>query len=488
MNRAQEIEHFLQYYAQVYSQNPNLEITDDTIYNAMTNYALRNDERENPDIRGYFDHWIKNFKASKNLLVYHDERQRRFLQFHNIKNYDETKYIKIYLNYPKECIYDCTNKIFDFINKNDIKNCSKVADRVRSDSVVLRINSIEEANKVIDFINNDYELSTKARLTSPFAYRHGVCAIAYDDRLSYNSIVSNIITSYLNNCRINNRFNCVSFEDFKFFVNNLYQTQFKDVNGIKNYAYSQELALINRGNRHKGIEDIMLNVEQIYKTFAISLNENSNLNDIMKHINNCKNEYNNDQMKDYYKAVVNNQYYSKPQYNPIDKKSLIDSYIEYNISKYGPVITYDQINRYINGDVAAITRDNNFRSLFSNNINYTDIMNVTNSDIKGYIDLFSNSKGYEKIDQADGFDFSKSRQVLNAYISQHVFWGYSPELIQNNLLLYMNGNKDVLPDNLKNAFLNYVPPGVIIRLTGPDIESYIKSFYQMNTGQAGMSR
>lgn len=488
MNRSQEIEYFLQYYAQIYSQNPDLKITDDTIYSAITMYALTNDEAQNPDIRSYFDYWIKNFKNAKNLLVYHDERQNKFLQFHNIKNYDETKYIKIYLNYPKEYIYECANKIFDFINKNDIENLSKVADSVRSDSIVLRLGKIEDAKRVMNFINNDYELSTKARLTSPFAYRNGVCAVAYDDRLSYNNVVSKIISNYFNNCRINNRLNYVSFEDFKNFVNNLYNNNFKDANGIRNYAYSQELALINRGNRHKGNEDIMLNIEQIYKMFIISLNENSNLNDVIGHIDNCKNEYNNSQMKDYYKAVMNNQYYYKTNNNAINKKSLIDSYIEYNIGKYGPVITYDQINRYINGDVAAITRDNNFRNLFSNNISYSDIIEVTNNDIKGYIDLFSRQKGHDNIDNIDGFDLSKSRQILNAYISQHIFWGYSCEDIINNLLHYMNGDRAVLPENFQSAFLNYVPPGVILRITGPDIQSYIQSFEQMNTGQAGMVR
>ena len=76
--------------------------------------------------------------------------------------------------------------IFDFIERNNMKTGSKVADTIRSDEIVLRMESTDDAEKLIQFINNNPYLKENSRPTNPFLNRAGVVGVGYDDLLSYN--------------------------------------------------------------------------------------------------------------------------------------------------------------------------------------------------------------------------------------------------------------------------------------------------------------
>jgi len=495
MNRFQEIEQFLQYFAMVYSQNPNLEIGRDSIYHSLENYGLTQEEIANPDILYNFGKWIDHFHGSHNLLVYHDIRQKRFLQFHNRKGKEDNKYVKLYLNYSKEDIYEVTNRIFEYIKKKNIQTFSKVADRVRSDSIVLRIGSVEEAKKVMDFVRKDPFISSKAaRPTNPFLFRDGNFGIAYDDSLSFNSTVSTIIANYFQMCREMNRFHCVSFNDFKTFVQNSYNNNFRDVNGIRRFCHSREF--FAGGGSSSNRDEMTVNFEQVYKMLLLSLDERTTTNDIMHQINNFQDKKGNDQMISYFHSVFNNSSIDRNQKvesnvktssSDLTKKSLFDLFIQYNIIKYGPILTRDQLNRYAQGDVNAITRDHDFRESFAEHIEASDIAKIAGPDISSYVSIFGQAAGFEPIDSTKQFDVQKSRNLLNQYIRLN-FLNSSPYDIANRLLLYMNGDKSVIPEQMQREFINNLPPGVIIKITGPDMEAYIAAVAQeYGTGQSRFS-
>ena len=44
--------------------------------------------------------------------------------------------IKIYMSFPKDSIEECVKIIFDSIDKNNMSSHSKIANKIRSDSVV----------------------------------------------------------------------------------------------------------------------------------------------------------------------------------------------------------------------------------------------------------------------------------------------------------------------------------------------------------------
>ena len=195
MNNPVEIDEFLKYYAKIYKQNPGLPILRDTIYHGLMTYGLNEEEKQNKSIKYMFANWMEHYKNT-NLIVYESELQKRFLQFHssNGRNYED--YVKIYVTFAKEDMESCVMHIFDFINQNKFETYSKVSDVIRSDAIVLRMANINDAKKVINFINTNSYLSSKARKTNPFLIKNGVVGLASDRNLSYNSTIAFLITKY----------------------------------------------------------------------------------------------------------------------------------------------------------------------------------------------------------------------------------------------------------------------------------------------------
>lgn len=104
--------------------------------------------------------------------------------------------MKIYLSFSKEDVFECVNMIFDYIDQNELSTLSKVADVRRSDEVVLRMSNVEDAKKLLEFINNNEYLSTRAKPVNPFLIKSGVAGLANDRLLSYNETLSFIIAEY----------------------------------------------------------------------------------------------------------------------------------------------------------------------------------------------------------------------------------------------------------------------------------------------------
>lgn len=487
MDRFQEIENFLQYYAEVYSQNPDLEITKDTIYHALMIYGLRSDEIENPDISNYFDGWINSFRDAKNLSVYHDVRQNRFLQFRNDKGTYNSKYVKLYLNFSKEDIYDAANQIFKFIDKNNIRCASKTADRVRSDSLVLRIGSQEEAEQVIAFVNKNYSLSSKARFTNPFSYRIWNMAMAYDDALSYNTIVSEIISSYLNQYRTMGKLQDVSYDDFKTFVRGTYSNKFRTIEGIRKTTGTSEFQ--RHMMRFKNREELLLNLDQIYQVLIKSLDAHTTGKDMLGCITGFFDEDNNKEMLSYYQDVLNNPYanYSKSVSNTqgqenlavVNKKDLFDRYIQHALGKYTSwEETYLRIADYMNGNRNIITRDNNFRQLFSSNINANDIVNITGNDVRGYVHLFATSvKSVTQTSKQDDLIVENKKELFDRYIL-HVLKKYGIEGTFLHVQSYMNGNVAAITrdNNFRQLFRTNINANDIVNITGNNIRGYINLY------------
>ena len=180
-----------------------MEINRDTIYSHLALYGLTEEDVKNREIDYNFQSWINNFQNDPNLAVYYTERQPGFLQFQNKKSLGD-KHVKLYLSYPADKINYCVNKIFKYVADQDMPTCSKVSKKLRSDSVVLRMANFDDAAKVINYINSDYELTSCAKETNPFSIKHGVVGVAYDDMLSYNTTLSFVMEEYFNYCRRNN--------------------------------------------------------------------------------------------------------------------------------------------------------------------------------------------------------------------------------------------------------------------------------------------
>lgn len=382
MNNPVEIEEFLKYYAKIYKQNPNLPIVRDTIYHGLATYGISADEQQNKSIKYMFSNWINHFQNS-NLHVYESDMQKRFLQFHTSDGRTTEGHVKIYATFAKEDMESCVIHIFDYISQNNFATYSKVSDVVRADSVVLRMVNPSEADKVINFINNDPYLSSKARKTNPFLMKAGVVGIASDKNLSYNSTVAYLITKYF---KETTNYDNVNFEDFKLFAQKYFNDVFINQTKLQDFIYDEEF-LVNK-KRFNTDGEALANYYEVFKLINMSLNKYTNMNDFYNHVLMTQNKESFQRLSKYYDVSIRNLE-NKPVANSINKKELLDQYIEYAIKKYNGIDnTLNYLKTYINGNPNAITRDNDFRTNFAKYLSPKEIINITNGNIESYVQSF----------------------------------------------------------------------------------------------------
>ena len=465
MNRIASIDYFLKFYQQAYMQNPNLQISQKILYAQLMNYGLK-DEEYNLDIRTYFNDWINRFSNKTNLNVFHSEMQPRFLQFQNKKNITDYKSFKLYVSYPKECIYECANKIFDYIEQNDLSTMSKISDIVRSDSIVLRMVSEDEVRKLMNFINNDKQLVENAKNVNPFLVKDGVVGIAYDGMLSYNTVLSDLLSNYFLKHRENNTLQNVSVDDFRTFVSNQYYNNFKDATGIQNFKIESS-CLKRCGDRAHAI----LNYEQVYKLILLSLNNKVNSNDIIDTINQYKNKLNDQIMVQHYSSIINAGNYNIANNNLQHVKEIVDSYILYAEQKYGYSNIHIYLESYLGGNQFSITRDNDYRNLFIQNISTEQLRQLFGDDIKGYIANICNKN---KINNKP--DIHMTKQIVDSYII-HAISKYGLPNVSMYLKDYLKGNECAITrdNNYRRLFSEYLNPPIVLSVIGDNIDLYIQN-------------
>lgn len=458
MNRYQDMEDFLKYFAAIYGQNPNLSIDYGTIYSNLAMYGLNEKEINDREIVQNFQGWIDRFKNNPNLDVYYTERQPGFLQFQNRKSIGD-KHVKLYLSYPKKKINNCVNKIFDYISKEDMVTCSKVSHSLRSDSVVLRMNNLSDAFKVINYINGDHELRKYAKETNPFSIKQGVVGIAYDNMLSYNSTLASVMEDYFKKCRNDNTLSYVSVTHFREFINQYINSVLKNKEDIK--RFSKKNMVIKHENRFASIGEELLNYEQILELIHVSLNSHADINDYKNFYYKILDNKYSEQRINYYNDVINNKVVEQTEINEIE---LINSYLDLAINKYGSDKVYLYLERYVNGDVNAITRDNNFRSLFQQHIPPAKLTSII-GDINTYINKYINLKK-----QNDNYN-------MFLYGSIETYKKYDYNQLHTAVINAINGNYEYFTNGqygYRNYLCNNVLPG--------DILKYCSIAIQMHNG------
>ena len=473
MNNPVEIEEFLKYYARIYKQNPNLPIARDTIYYGLATYGIGEEEKQNKSIKYMFPNWINHFRNT-NLHVFESDMQKGFLQFHTSDGRTTEDHIKIYVTFCKDDMESCVIRIFDYINQNNFATYSKVSDVVRSDSVVLRMINPDEANKVINFINNDPYLSSKARKTNPFLMKSGVVGIASDKKLSYNSTLAYLITKYF---KETTNYDNASYNDFKRFSQKYFNDVFINQTKLEDFIYDEEFLINKKRFNYDG--EALANFYEVFKLINISLNEYSNMNDFYNHILICQNKESFQKLSKYYDTIIRNLE-NEPVPNNKNKKELLDQYIRYAIKKYNGVDnTLNYLKTYINGNPNAITRDNNFRFNFAKYLSPKEVINIANGNIENYVRSFMPNM-IVKNDNLHELFMTSIIATYNKYGFIHAKTAIFALITSNNASYITNGNKSYRDrlskysyEEISNQF-NEIAKGYNSN-TGEDIYSYILS-------------
>ena len=198
MSKFNEAEEILNRFRRMLLQNPNLQLDYKTIYWELAKYNS-NVQKEDFVRDNCFAQWIRNFRESKNMQVFVAENWNHFCQFNHHKFPMDSNYLKLYINLNESHIYEGVNKIFSFLESENIVHHSKVAATLRSDGLVIRLkgNDIESAKKICAFIQNEPYIRYGANQPNPFIPNIGCVGIMKDDGNSYNGDLSKVIAAYL---------------------------------------------------------------------------------------------------------------------------------------------------------------------------------------------------------------------------------------------------------------------------------------------------
>lgn len=472
MNRIDEIDYFIKYYANIYIQNPNLAIESDTLYNGLSNYGIPSNEIR-ANIKNNFEDW-ENYFENKKLHVYQDMRQTRFLQFRKMSGVTgEYDCAKLYLTFPKDKINYCVKKVFDFIDKNNMPTCSKVADTLRADSVILRMVKLEDAKKVMDFINSS-DLSMYANLTNPFLMRNGKVGMACDNLLSYNTVVSTLLKKYFEQCRNNNKLNIASVQDFTQFVKNYGVDIFNNMSKIDDL--SLEYGFASNRHRFENFGQFAMNHQQIFDLILISLDPKSTEKDYYEHVSNCNNFEDVKKYVDYYNDIYINKH-SFVQENFKLAEQTLNDYIKYAKENYGQSMVSQYLYKYMEGNSSVITRTNNFRNKFQNYITPNIIISIMGQDLNAYINnIEQRNVNNGKISNNEKLNLCTN--IFNSYVT-YAINKYGIQNAMSYIYLYLSGNINGITrdNNFRTLFEQNLTPEIINFITSGNVEDYYYNIY-----------
>ncbi len=256
MTSAEKRDIFLKYLAKIYSQNPDFPIFEDTIYSELISFGANEGKQyEIPKTNLVPVQTALGREYQKNTWnhIY-------FLVFENRKGSNDASFfdkihkgIKLYISAEEKDIYQLSQKLFDFILRENILCQAKVSQEMRNDCLVVRVETKEDARKITKYINslkfidkeNKKEYSPVNRC-NPFLLSSDKVGVTIDGKLSYNIIVTSLIRDYLQEKRNTNNMNpdSISSQDFSLYVSKILEMTKTNPSIISRYSEGQNKSFL----------------------------------------------------------------------------------------------------------------------------------------------------------------------------------------------------------------------------------------------------
>lgn len=183
-----EVMAFLKEINYVFNNNEN--VTSKHIYSLLIYY-----QTERKEISHLFDNWINYYQNKDNISVFVDPNWNYFCQFVNAHE-TGCKMIKLYLPLKENYLENGVKIIFDFLCREGIHHRSKIGSYLRNDNLVIRVNSLVDAKKIINFVENNSYIHRGLLKTNPFVFNYHGVGLALDGNYSYNDELSKILFNY----------------------------------------------------------------------------------------------------------------------------------------------------------------------------------------------------------------------------------------------------------------------------------------------------
>lgn len=240
------------------------------------------------------------------------------------------------------------------MKKNDISHRSKLAKFMRSDDFVVRVANLEDAKKLVDFVNNNKFFVNKLRDPSPFCINAGKVGIAMDHSLSYNDVLSKYIYGYLMVCNDSNKI--ASFSGFLDYV------QSKNLK-LSMGELSEHVSLAKTiVGGYKRLSETLYSIEEISEIIEYSLKGSSEEDFYARYSIKRVDEYRNER-RNFYSNFSNDNFKQN--------KELLIEIITTMCLKYGYEFTKESLISYkSNKNFLNITREKGLRDKIANSYTF----------------------------------------------------------------------------------------------------------------------
>lgn len=363
-----EMERFLQFWVDVYRQNPGYEITSNNVYDRMIKIGVPENYRfyDNSN-NGNFEYWVKNFSRNSNTNVFVADNWSYFCQFINDRTIgnsikSDSEHIKMYIPLDGEHIKKGAEMIFTFLSDNNIKHLSKVGKEIRFDDIVIRLTSIEDALKLQRYIDNNEYIQKGLLPPNPFSFNNNNIAYACDGYLSYNSTISSIVALYFKSRK--DELEKVRLQDFIDFVYKYYQDVFVTKN--ETHKCIDDFELSRKGKRFGDLYVYIHNYKQIFELFLKTIHPDFKV----EHLNNqfLANKTEIEKIK---KQIFEIE---QEKIKDDEMSTIVLNGYELMTAKFGSEIAKESIIRYVeSGKSRYLTRTGQVRETF------------TKLDVKSYL-------------------------------------------------------------------------------------------------------
>lgn len=200
-NNYNRIQDFLDLIKQYVIYNKNFEFDDSLVYSLLIRYNLTSNV-DSENVEELFPLFKQRYFDDDRINLFEIEN-KNFLWFEHGKMRGNE--VKLYIPIDREHLQNGANMLFDFIASTGIEHQSKIATIIRNDNVVVRVNSIEDANKIISFVNENQYIKEGLNNVNPFLPNCGGVGLAMDNNYSFNSTVADVIADFISILKQNNR-------------------------------------------------------------------------------------------------------------------------------------------------------------------------------------------------------------------------------------------------------------------------------------------
>lgn len=218
-----QIKYFLDYIYDLQKENPKLKLSRNFVFSELERYGLQGnnigEKRQFVNVEEYFRKWIQYYSGDPDIQVCLIDTKPEFCYFvnGNIGRNNNRDFIKLYIPIDRDYLYDGAIRLFNYIASLGVEHESKIARKIRSDNVVVRLNAkdSEAAKMIVDFVTSDQYLKSRLNSVNPYLPTYKGIGFIRESGISYNGEIGEAISQYIDMVVSQNRQpNIVEFREF----------------------------------------------------------------------------------------------------------------------------------------------------------------------------------------------------------------------------------------------------------------------------------